>query len=91
MRQLSVEVSVTARSSRADLAVTPAAPIANWLVGASHVQTELVYFDSTTDIIRTEHVMASGALPPWFPAFEIDGEYYWDGGVVLNTSAGAAK
>ena len=45
----------------------------------------LVYFDSTTDIIRTEHVMASGALPPWFPAVEIDGEYYWDGGVVSNT------
>jgi NTE family protein len=45
----------------------------------------LVYFDSMTDIIRTEHVMASGALPPWFPAVEIDGEYYWDGGVVSNT------
>jgi NTE family protein len=46
---------------------------------------QLVYFDSTTDIIRAEHVMASGALPPWFPAVEIDGEYYWDGGVVSNT------
>ena len=46
---------------------------------------QLVYFDSTTDIIRAEHVMASGALPPWFPAIEIDGEYYWDGGVVSNT------
>src|SRR3546814_14650823 len=29
--------------------------------------------------------MASGALPPGFPAVEIDGEYYWDGGVVSNT------
>ena len=46
---------------------------------------KLVYFDSTTDVIRAEHVMASGALPPWFPAIEIDGEYYWDGGVVSNT------
>jgi NTE family protein len=45
----------------------------------------LVYFDSMTDTIRTEHVMASGALPPWFPAVKIDGEYYWDGGVVSNT------
>jgi NTE family protein len=45
----------------------------------------LVYFDSATHIIRAEHVMASGALPPWFPAVEIDGEYYWDGGVVSNT------
>src|SRR5262249_41128463 len=45
----------------------------------------LVYFDSMTDIIRAEHVLARGALPPWFPAVEIDGEYYWDGGVVSNT------
>ena len=46
---------------------------------------QLVYLNSTTDIIRAEHVMASGALPPGFPAIEIDGEYYWDGGVVSNT------
>jgi NTE family protein len=29
--------------------------------------------------------MASGALPPGFPAVEIEGELYWDGGVVSNT------
>jgi NTE family protein len=29
--------------------------------------------------------MASGALPPGFPAVEIEGEHYWDGGVVSNT------
>jgi NTE family protein len=29
--------------------------------------------------------MASGALPPGFPAVEIDGERYWDGGLVSNT------
>ena len=46
---------------------------------------QLVYFDTTTDVIRAEHVMASGALPPGFPEIEIDGEYYWDGGVVSNT------
>jgi NTE family protein len=34
---------------------------------------QLVYFDTTTDVIRAEHVMASGALPPGFPAIEIDG------------------
>ncbi|MBR0682479.1 patatin-like phospholipase family protein [Roseomonas eburnea] len=44
-----------------------------------------VYFDSTSDVIRPEHVMASGALPPGFPAVEIDGEHYWDGGLVSNT------
>jgi NTE family protein len=35
--------------------------------------------------IRAEHVMASGALPPGFPAVEIDGKHYWDGGLVSNT------
>jgi len=29
--------------------------------------------------------MASGALPPGFSAVEIDGEHYWDGGLVSNT------
>ena len=46
---------------------------------------QLVYFDTTTDVIRAEHVMASGGLPPGFPAVEIDGAHYWDGGVVSNT------
>ena len=38
-----------------------------------------------THKIIPEHVMASGALPPGFPAVEIDGEQYWDGGLVSNT------
>ena len=29
--------------------------------------------------------MASGALPPGFPAVEIDGRHYWDGGLLSNT------
>ncbi|MGY0634987.1 patatin-like phospholipase family protein [Luteimonas sp. A478] len=43
------------------------------------------YFDSQRDTIRVEHILASGALPPAFPAVEIDGEWYWDGGIVSNT------
>ena len=43
------------------------------------------YFDNRTTTIRPEHVMASGALPPAFEAVEIDGEPYWDGGLVSNT------
>jgi NTE family protein len=43
------------------------------------------YFDSAYDTIRAEHVIASGALPPAFPAVEIDDELYWDGGLVSNT------
>jgi NTE family protein len=55
-------------------------------VGAVNVRTgNLVYFDTTMHTIRPEHVMASGALPPGFPAVEIEGEHYWDGGLVSNT------
>ncbi len=42
-------------------------------------------FDSAHRTIRPEHIMASGALPPGFPAVEVDGEYFWDGGLVSNT------
>jgi NTE family protein len=55
-------------------------------VGAVNVRTgNFVCFDNARQIIRPEHVMASGALPPGFPAIEIDGECYWDGGLVSNT------
>ncbi|MGZ5198981.1 MAG: patatin-like phospholipase family protein [Telluria sp.] len=55
-------------------------------VGAVNVRTgNFAYFDNAVDIIRPEHIMASGALPPGFDAVEIDGELYWDGGMVSNT------
>jgi len=46
---------------------------------------ESVYFDTATHKINASHVMASGALPPGFPPVEIDGEYYFDGGIMSNT------
>jgi NTE family protein len=46
---------------------------------------ESVYFDNRRTRIGPEHVMASGALPPGFPAIHIDGEYYYDGGLVSNS------
>jgi NTE family protein len=55
-------------------------------LGAVNVRTSAsVYFDNQKIRIRPEHVMASGALPPGFPAVEIDGEHYWDGGIVSNS------
>ena len=55
-------------------------------VGAVNVRTaNFVYFDTTTHRIGPAHIIASGSLPPGFPATEIDGEYYWDGGLVSNT------
>ena len=55
-------------------------------VGAAHVRTsEMRYFDSRDGEIGVKHIMASGALPPAFPAVRIDGELYWDGGILSNT------
>ena len=55
-------------------------------VGAAHVRTsEMRYFDSRDMRLGAEHIMASGALPPAFPAVRIDGELYWDGGIRSNT------
>ncbi len=54
--------------------------------GAVNVETgNMIWFDSRHDTIGPEHVMASGALPPGFAAVKIDGQFYWDGGLVSNT------
>ena len=55
-------------------------------VGAAHVGTsEMRYFDSRDMTLDLRHILASGALPPAFPAVRIDGELYWDGGILSNT------
>ena len=55
-------------------------------VGAVNVRTgNFSYFDSSRQKIDARHIMASAALPPGFPPVEIDGEWYWDGGLVSNT------
>ncbi len=55
-------------------------------VGAVDVETgNFAYFDNANRALRAEHFMASGALPPGFPAVEIDGRHYWDGGLLSNT------
>ncbi len=55
-------------------------------VGAVNARTgEMRYFDSREQRLGLDHIMASGALPPAFPAVRIDGEPYWDGGIYSNT------
>jgi len=55
-------------------------------VGAVSVtRGNFCYFDTSEQRLDVRHVMASGALPPGFPPIEIDGEFYWDGGLVSNT------
>jgi NTE family protein len=55
-------------------------------VGAVNVRSGAMrYFDSRDEPLGLEHILASGALPPAFPAIRIEGEAYWDGGVYSNT------
>jgi NTE family protein len=62
------------------------AGVMRFSVGAVNVRTgNFSYFDNTKCQIRPEHVIASASLPPGFPPTEIEGEHYWDGGLVSNT------
>jgi NTE family protein len=55
-------------------------------VGAVNVKRGTMrYFDSRDPPLGLDEVMASGALPPGFPAVRVDGEPYWDGGLYSNT------
>jgi NTE family protein len=55
-------------------------------VGAVNIQSgNFRYFDTRDERIDARHIMASGALPPGLPPVEIDGCWYWDGGLVSNT------
>jgi len=55
-------------------------------VGAVNVRSgNSIYFDNRSHELRVEHLMASGSLPPGFPPVLIDGEHYWDGGIVSNS------
>ena len=55
-------------------------------VGAVNARNgEMRYFDSRDESLGVDHVLASGALPPAFPAVRIDGDPYWDGGIYSNT------
>lgn len=56
-------------------------------IGVVKVSTgEFMYFDNQEEILTPEHFMASGALPPGFPAIKIKEEYYWDGGISDNSA-----
>ncbi len=60
-------------------------------VGAVNVESgRMRYFDSRDEPLGVQHVMASGALPPAFPAVRIDKDLYWDGGIYSNTPIEAA-
>ncbi|GAN80352.1 FAD-dependent oxidoreductase [Acidocella aminolytica] len=72
-------------SKYVDFPTLKASPV-RLLVGAVNVATaELEIFDSYVDDLTPNHILASGSLPPGFPWTVIDGEAYWDGGIVSNS------
>ena len=55
-------------------------------VGSVNVHTgNSIYFDNRERKLGADHIMASGSLPPGLPPITIDGEHYWDGGIVSNS------
>ena len=55
-------------------------------VGSVNVGTgNSIYFDNLDRKLAVEHIMASGSLPPGFPPVLIEGDHYWDGGIVSNS------
>jgi NTE family protein len=63
-----------------------ARPATRMTVGAVNVRSgRMRYFDSRSEPLGLDHVMASGALPPAFPAVRVGEEAYWDGGLYSNT------
>jgi NTE family protein len=55
-------------------------------VGTVNVKSgRMHYWDSARMPLGLNHVLASAALPPAFPAVRIDGDPYWDGGIYSNT------
>jgi NTE family protein len=68
-----------------DFTKLPRSPV-RLLVGAVNVATaQLETFDSYVDALTVDHIIASGSLPPAFPATIIDGKAYWDGGILSNS------
>ncbi|HET9718110.1 MAG TPA: FAD-dependent oxidoreductase [Pseudolabrys sp.] len=56
------------------------------IVSAVNVETaQLEIFDSYVDDLTSDHILASGSLPPGFPWTTIGGKHYWDGGIVSNS------
>lgn len=55
----------------------------NYTADAAHVDAE--HHKAVRTHLGPAHIVASGSLPPGFPATRIDGSDYWDGGLFSNT------
>jgi NTE family protein len=55
-------------------------------VGAVNLRSgRMRYFTNRDATLDVDHVMASAAFPPGFPAVRLEGNPYWDGGIYSNT------
>ena len=59
------------------------------LTATDVAEGEITPFYSGDGGLTLDHVLASGSLPPSFPATQIAGHVYWDGGMFDNTPLGA--
>ncbi|WP_208989138.1 patatin-like phospholipase family protein [Pseudovibrio sp. POLY-S9] len=56
------------------------------VITATNVATgQIERFSNRDHYLTSRHIMASGSLPPGFPPIELDGHFYWDGGLYDNT------
>ncbi|WP_181259307.1 patatin-like phospholipase family protein [Pseudoduganella armeniaca] len=55
----------------------------NYTAKEAHIDTG--HHKAVRTRLTPAHVLASGSLPPGFPATRIDGKDYWDGGLFSNT------
>jgi len=74
-----MRVAVTATSLRTGGPTT----FSNYLASEAHAKTDSHKAEQRE--ITPAHIMASGALPPGFPAVQLDDCAYWDGGLFSNT------
>jgi NTE family protein len=70
-------VAITTSSYSTDQSIT-------WVQGCGIEQWERAQRKSVNCKLAVEHVMASSALPLFFPAIQVDGHWYGDGGIRLT-------
>jgi len=66
-----------------DIAKLRRSPIDIIITAVNILKSQLKFFSNR--VLDIEHVMASSAIPILFPWQYIDGEPYWDGGIMANT------
>ncbi len=70
-------IAITASSYTTGQSIT-------WVQGRGIPQWERAHRKSIDAMLGVRHVMASAALPIFFPAIEIDGQWFGDGGIRLT-------